>query len=80
MWLSLTIWAVNKDIKAKENFQTIMVIIFWDFTLFDQIFLSSQEKRSLIISNKHGIYQLPHDFPNNLKLQILGKWKIFGKS
>ena len=80
MWLSLTIWAVNKDIKAKENFQTIMVKIFWDFSLFDQIFLSSQEKPSLIISNKHGIYQLSHDFPNNLKLQILGKWKIFGKS
>ena len=30
------------------------------------IFLSSQVKRSVIISNKHGIYELPHKLPNDL--------------
>ena len=32
----------------------IMVVKFWDLLMFDQIFLSSQVKRSVIISNKHG--------------------------
>ena len=31
--------------------------------MFYQIFLSSQVKRSGIISNKHGIYELPHELP-----------------
>ena len=46
---------------------TIMDIIFWDFLLLYQIFFSSQVKRSVIISNKHGIYKLPND----LRLRIL---------
>ena len=37
--------------------------------MFDQTFLSAQVKRSVIISNKHGIYELPHDLPNNLRLR-----------
>ena len=37
-----------------------MVIIFRDFLVFDQDFLSPQLKRSLIISKKH-IYELPHN-------------------
>ena len=56
----------------KEIFQTILVIIFWDFLMFYQIFLSPQEKRIVIISNKRGIYELPHELPNGLRLRILG--------
>ena len=37
---------------------TIMVMIFWDFLMFQQIFLSPQVNRSATISNKHGIYEL----------------------
>ena len=37
----------------------------------EQIFLSPQVKRSLIISNKYGIYELPHELPNDLTLRIL---------
>ena len=44
-----------------------MVIIFWDFLMYDQIFLSPQLKWSVIISNKNGIYELPHKFPNEIK-------------
>ena len=29
-------------------------------------------KGSVIISYKHGIYELPHELPNDLKLRILG--------
>ena len=37
-----------------------------------QIFFSLQVKRSVIISNKHGIYELHHELPNDLRLRILG--------
>ena len=42
------------------------------FLMFDQILLSLQAKRSVIIDNKHDIYELSHDFQNNLKFRILG--------
>ena len=45
----------------------MMFIIFLDFLVFDQIFLSSQVKQSVIISNKPGIYELSH-----FRLSILG--------
>ena len=48
-----------------------MVIIFSDFLMFDQIFVSPQMRRSVIISNKHGIYEIPHEL-NDLRLRILG--------
>ena len=57
-----------------------MVIIFRDFLMFDQIFLSPQIKRSVIINNKHGIYELPHGLPNDLRRSILRNWEILGKS
>ena len=38
-----------------------MVIIFVGLFIFDQIFLPSQVKQSLVISNKHGIYELPRE-------------------
>ena len=40
---------------------TMMNIIFWHFLVLYQIFSSPQVKRSAIISNKHGIYELPHE-------------------
>ena len=46
---------------------TILVIIFWEFLMFYQIFLSPQVKRIVIISNKHGIHELPHEFQNDLR-------------
>ena len=32
-------------------------------------------KRIVIISNKHGIYELPHELPNDLRFRILGNIK-----
>ena len=42
--------------------------------MFDEIVLSPQVKQIviIIISNKHGIYELPHELSNNLRLRILG--------
>ena len=51
---------------------TIRFLIFWDFWMFYQIFLSPQVKRWAIITYKHGIYELPHELPNDLRLRNLG--------
>ena len=42
---------------------TINFIIFWDFSMFYQIFLSSQVKRWAIIIYKHGVHELSHELP-----------------
>ena len=49
-----------------------IVVVFWDFLMFEQIFLSPQMKWRMIMSNKHGIYQLPDELPNNLRLKSYG--------
>ena len=46
-------------------------IIFWEFLILYQSFFSPQVKRSVNISNKHGIYDMPHHLPNELRLRIL---------
>ena len=38
--------------------------------MFDQLFFSLQLKRWAIISNEHGIYKLPYELPNDLRLRI----------
>ena len=35
--------------------------------MFYQNVFSPQVKRIVIISNKHGIYELPHELPNDLR-------------
>ena len=40
--------------------------------MFYQIFFSPQVKRSVIIINKYGIYELPYELPINLILRVLG--------
>ena len=42
--------------------------------MVEQILLSPQVKRSVIISNKTSTYMLPHELPNNLT--ILGNYFI----
>ena len=43
--------------------------------MFDEIFLSPQVKRIVIISNKHDINDLPHGLPNDLRLQYQEDFK-----
>ena len=57
-----------------------MDIMFEDFLILYQIFFWSQVKRSVFISNKHDIYELPHELSNDLRLKILGNKERFGKS
>ena len=43
-----------------------------DFFILYQIFLTPQVKQSMISSNRHGVYKLPHKLLDNLRLRILG--------
>ena len=54
------------------DLSAIIFILFWDFLMFYQVLLSPQVKRCAIITYKHGIYELPHELPNNFRLRILG--------
>ena len=45
-----------------------VIFIFWDFLMFYRIFLSPQVKQCTIITYTHGIYGLPHQLPNYLRL------------
>ena len=47
--------------------------------MFYQSFLSPQVKGYAIITYKHGIYELPQELPNDLRLKILGKCLNFIK-
>ena len=48
---------------------TISFIIFWDFSMFYQIFLSPQVKWGAIITHQRDIYDSPHELPNNSPLR-----------
>ena len=63
----------NKSDRYDINRPTIMEIILWDFLMLYQIFLLPQVKRSAIISNKQGVYEVPQELPNDLRLRILEK-------
>ena len=45
--------------------------------MVEQIFLSPQVKRRVIVSNKYGIYELPHELQNDLNKVISGKSQNF---
>ena len=61
-----------KSCLLNSNQSAIIFIIFWDFLMFYQIFLSPQVKRCAIITYKHGMYELLHELPKELRLRILG--------
>ena len=48
------------------------MVIFLDHLMFDKILLSPQVKRNVIINNKNGMSELPHELPNNLRLMTFG--------
>ena len=51
------------QLSCYDQYSTIIFIIFREFSMFDQIWLLPQTKQNVIISNKHGIYELPHKLP-----------------
>ena len=57
---------------TQKKIEAILLLIFRYFLMFYQIFLSPQVKRCATITNKHGIFELPHELANDLRLRILG--------
>ena len=47
---------------------SVIFIIFWNVLMIYQIFLSPQVKQWAIISYKHGIYELLHELPKDLRI------------
>ena len=47
--------------------------------MLSQIFLSPQVKRSAIVSNNQGVYELPRELPKDLRLRVLGNKEKSGK-
>ena len=39
--------------------------------MVEQIFVSPKLKQTVIISNKHGMCELPNDLPNDVRRKIL---------
>ena len=54
----------------------ILVIIFWNFTVFQYRSVSPEVKRNLIPSIAIFLYELPHDWPIDLRLRILRNQEI----
>ena len=48
-----------------------MELILWDLLMLYHIFLSPQLKRSAIINNKQGVYELLHELSKDLRVSIL---------
>ena len=71
---------VNKNLKAKENFadnQFHNILTLFDVFFFEICF-SPQVNLCPIITDKHGIYELPYELLNDLRLRILRNEKISG--
>ena len=75
MWLLLANLTVNKDIKSKTKFGDNQ--LHYILRLFDALpnfAFTTSELLCAIITYKHGIYELPHELPNDL-----GNQKISGE-
>ena len=66
-----TIEAVNKDIKSTKSMHAMKDVINWEFLIRYHFFFSPQVKRSVIVSNKDGIYELAHKLSSDLRLRNL---------
>ena len=61
---------------ARQHVSTIMILIFWNFTIFQFRSDSPEVKQSLIFSIRNLIYKYPHELPNDLRLSILKNQEI----
>ena len=64
----------NPEILPEKNYNDGHILRIFDTLPF---FFSPQVKRSVIISSKHGIYELRHELPNDIDL---GNQEGSGKS
>ena len=57
-----------------------MQIILWNVWMFYQFFLQPIVKRSPIVGNKQGVYELPDVLSNDLRLRITENKEKYGES
>ena len=65
--------------EQKKHFQAILVIIFWNFIVFQYRSQLPQVKQNLIFSITNAEFQLPQELPNNLRFRIIEKLRNIGK-
>ena len=63
---------ISKEDAGWTGRAATMFIVFWGILIDEQIFFSPQVKRSVIISNKHGIFELPHELPDDYGIFAAG--------
>ena len=63
-----------------EGKPAILIIIFWNITIFEYRSDSPQVKRNFIPSIANLVHELPHEYSNDLRLRILGNYEILEKS
>ena len=64
----MQLFRIEIILRTLKTRPTIVFIIFLDFLVFYQIFLSSQVERCAIITDRHGLYEFPHELPNDLRM------------
>ena len=58
---------------------TILVIIFWDYTMFQQRSDQPQVKQNMRASIVNLVYELPNELPDDLRSQEIGKHQEYLK-
>ena len=64
---------------SQENTLNLKTPFFAEQPFFCFTILSPQVKRCAIITKKHGIYKLPYELPNDLRVRTLGNYEISGE-
>ena len=64
----MQLFRIEIILRTLKTRPTIVFIIFLDFLVFYQIFLSSQVERCAINTYRHGLYEFPHGLPNDLRM------------
>ena len=59
---------VNKKKKVKENSSDNQFHNILDFSMFYQVLVSPQMKWCPVITYKHGLYEVSHELPKDLRL------------
>ena len=66
--------------EQKQNFQRILVIVFWNFTIFEYKPDQPKVKQNVISSKRNLVYEVRHETPNDFAIRLLRKKEILGKS
>ena len=78
--LFLEIWIIIGRVESKNNVQTIPVMIFWLLMIILLWSESPQLKWYFVLRITNLVHKRTRELPNDLRLRILGNFKIVEKS